>query len=268
MYNACLGEIALFAFDLELLEGWAPCAGQVVPISGLYEDNYGISRDYSSLFPLIGNTFGGDGISTFALPDYRDLAPQGMHYSIANYGIYPTEGRSALGGEITIFPFNTPPGWTNCDGRLLPISQNESLFQSLGTRFAGDGETTFGVPDLTHTPPLFPHGALTNEDQEKETVPGLSHSTYSIANLGGGFWATPFLCEVKLFPTTVAPEQWAACSGQLLPISANTALFSLMGTTFGGDGETNFALPDLREVPLPSGVHYFIATEGVFPVRE
>ncbi|HQT75784.1 MAG: phage tail protein [Rhodospirillales bacterium 20-64-7] len=58
--------------------------------------------------------------------------------------------------------------------------------------------------------------------------------------------ADPFVGQIALFPYTFAPSGWADCAGQLLPISQNTALFSLLGTTFGGDGRMNFALPDLR----------------------
>ena len=56
----------------------------------------------------------------------------------------------------------------------------------------------------------------------------------------------PFLGQIQAFGFNFAPRGWAMCDGQLLPISANTALFSLLGTTFGGDGRTTFALPDLR----------------------
>jgi len=55
-----------------------------------------------------------------------------------------------------------------------------------------------------------------------------------------------FLGEIRLFSFTFAPKGWATCDGQLLPINQNQALFSLLGTTFGGNGQTNFALPDLR----------------------
>ncbi len=55
-----------------------------------------------------------------------------------------------------------------------------------------------------------------------------------------------FIGEVKLFGGNFAPRGWAFCEGQLLPISENTALFSILGTTYGGDGRTTFALPDLR----------------------
>jgi microcystin-dependent protein len=58
--------------------------------------------------------------------------------------------------------------------------------------------------------------------------------------------ANPFLAEIRIFPYNFAPKGWAFCSGQLMPISQNTALFSLLGTTYGGDGRTTFALPDLQ----------------------
>lgn len=56
----------------------------------------------------------------------------------------------------------------------------------------------------------------------------------------------PFLGEIRLFPYNFAPRGWAFCQGQILPISQNTALFALLGTTYGGNGQTTFALPDLR----------------------
>ena len=56
----------------------------------------------------------------------------------------------------------------------------------------------------------------------------------------------PYLSEIKLFSFNFAPKGWAMCAGQLLPINQNQALFALLGTTYGGDGRVNFALPDLR----------------------
>ena len=64
----------------------------------------------------------------------------------------------------------------------------------------------------------------------------------------------PFIGEIRLFGFNFAPIGWAMCAGQLLPISQNTALFSLLGTTYGGNGTSNFALPDLRgRVPVSQG---------------
>ncbi|HEU0121792.1 MAG TPA: tail fiber protein [Bryobacteraceae bacterium] len=64
----------------------------------------------------------------------------------------------------------------------------------------------------------------------------------------------PFLGQLMLVPYDFAPKGWALCNGQLLPIAQNSALFSLLGVTYGGNGTTNFALPDLRgRVPISSG---------------
>jgi microcystin-dependent protein len=57
--------------------------------------------------------------------------------------------------------------------------------------------------------------------------------------------ADPFVAEIRIFPFNFAPKGWAWCDGQLMPISQNTALFSLLGTTYGGDGKSTFALPNL-----------------------
>jgi microcystin-dependent protein len=56
----------------------------------------------------------------------------------------------------------------------------------------------------------------------------------------------PFVAEIRIFPFNFAPKGWAWCDGQLLPLSQNTALFSLLGTTYGGDGKSTFALPDMQ----------------------
>jgi microcystin-dependent protein len=66
----------------------------------------------------------------------------------------------------------------------------------------------------------------------------------------------PFLAEIKIMSFGFAPQGWAQCNGQLLPINQNQALFSLLGTTYGGNGQTNFALPDLRgSTPIHFGKH-------------
>ena len=66
--------------------------------------------------------------------------------------------------------------------------------------------------------------------------------------------AEPFLSEIRIFSFSYNPQGWAKCDGQLLPINQNQALFSLLGTTYGGNGQTNFALPDLRgRVPIHVG---------------
>lgn len=66
--------------------------------------------------------------------------------------------------------------------------------------------------------------------------------------------AEPFIGEIRMFPFGFAPRGWAECNGQILSIQTNQALFAIIGTTYGGDGRTNFALPDLRgRVPVHPG---------------
>ncbi len=75
--------------------------------------------------------------------------------------------------------------------------------------------------------------------------------------------AEPFLSEIRMFSFVFPPKGWALCNGQLLPINQNQALFSLLGTTFGGDGRVNFALPDLRaRVPIHVGEGHTLGERG------
>jgi microcystin-dependent protein len=82
--------------------------------------------------------------------------------------------------------------------------------------------------------------------------------------------AEPFLGEIRMFGGDFAPRGWARCHGQLLPISDHAPLFSLIGTTYGGDGIDTFALPDLREYAAPAAplpITFIIALAGVYPSR-
>jgi len=75
--------------------------------------------------------------------------------------------------------------------------------------------------------------------------------------------AEPFLSEIRIMSFAFAPKGWALCNGQLLPINQNQALFSLLGTTYGGDGRVNFALPDLRgRTPIHTGSLHTLGERG------
>src|SRR6476646_5550504 len=75
--------------------------------------------------------------------------------------------------------------------------------------------------------------------------------------------AEPFLSEIRIVSFGFPPKGWALCDGQLLPINQNQALFSLLGTTFGGDGRVNFGLPDLRSrVPIHVGNSHTLGERG------
>jgi microcystin-dependent protein len=78
--------------------------------------------------------------------------------------------------------------------------------------------------------------------------------------------AEPFLSEIRIMSFVFAPKGWALCNGQLLPINQNQGLFSLLGTTFGGDGRVNFALPDLRSrTPIHVGAGHTLGEGGGAP---
>jgi microcystin-dependent protein len=78
----------------------------------------------------------------------------------------------------------------------------------------------------------------------------------------------PFMGQIELFPFNFVPQGWSTCEGQLLAISQNMALFSLIGTTFGGDGQSNFALPNLQGKAPGDGLAYYIALQGIYPPRQ
>ena len=80
--------------------------------------------------------------------------------------------------------------------------------------------------------------------------------------------AEPFLSEIRIMSFVFAPKGWALCNGQLLPINQNQGLFSLLGTTFGGDGRVNFALPDLRSrAPIHVGSGHTLGERGGEPAH-
>lgn len=205
-------------------------------------------------------------------------------YFINATGLFPTGFGANYIGAISQFAGNFAPNDAiPCDGRLLAISEWEVLFQVIGTTYGGDGQTTFAVPDLRgrviigagQGPGLFNHvvgevgGTETTTFGPAQLPNAFAGGGGAVANSqpfvamnfmialqgifpsqgGGGSadYETPFLGEIIAY---AGPAQsltgWARCEGQLLPIAQNQALFSLLGTTYGGNGVTTFALPDLR----------------------
>ena len=76
-----------------------------------------------------------------------------------------------------------------------------------------------------------------------------------------------FIGTVQLFAFSYAPAGWYACDGAVLPIAVNQALFALIGTTYGGDGVSTFALPDLRGKAPLDGLGYYLCANGIWPPR-
>ena len=245
MINPYVGEITGFALNWAP-QGWIPCQGQTLS-----------TAEFSELFAVIGTTFGGNGQTTFGLPNLPTPALNGGVFCISAAGIFPNGGRNALPGEITMLPYNPPPGWINCNGQLLSIPQYQALYKLIDTTFGGNGTTTFAVPNIGSIPPA--NGAPDHLTPKAATVPP---SLFSIA--ANGSTDEGFVGELKIFPSTVTPPvAWVPCQGQVWPISRNTALFALLGTTYGGDGKTTFGLPNI--IGMPKHLQYFIAQLGTFP---
>jgi microcystin-dependent protein len=212
--------------------------------------------------------------------DYQPSLP--VTYMICVAGIFPSQGGGGavqdMIGEVMPFAGNfVPTDYLPADGRLLPIAQYTTLFALIGTTYGGDGMTTFALPDLrgrtiigasTADPLGTLVGSPTVSLSNSQAPNGFSNFVQPFDNrepslalnyliaLSGIFPSrdsgsvdpnTPFLGEIMPFAGTFAPSGWALANGQLLPINQNQALFALLGTTYGGDGRTTFALPDLRD---------------------
>jgi microcystin-dependent protein len=294
--------------------GAFPARGQFLPISS-----------YSPLFSLLGATYGGDGLRTFALPNLQGSAiigagsgaglsprplgsvagspsvtltsaevPKGAETSalvpyntvqpslaleplIAVNSVYPLSGSgpgpAAFMGQIAYFAGNfVPAGWELADGQTLSIASNPALFTVIGTTYGGNGITTFQLPDLVGriaigadaANPLGSVKGSETVDVTRSDLPGAGEQpvsndqpslavNYLIARSGvfpstsgGGFGpSTATIGEIVPYAGETAPEGWMFANGQMLPINEYSALFSVLGATYGGDGIRTFALPDL-----------------------
>ena len=186
---------------------------------------------------------------------------------------------TGLLGTVALFAGNYSPGdFLDCSGQLLQIADYEALFAIIGTTYGGDGQTTFALPDLrgrtlvgasgNHTVgqyfgseadtiskinlPVNMGGNGVPLDNHSPSLAmnymialtGIFPSRNAITNQAGD---PPYLGEILSFAGTFAPSGYALCQGQLMSIQQNQALFSILGTTYGGDGIKTFGLPDLRD---------------------
>jgi microcystin-dependent protein len=168
-----------------------------------------------TLFELLGTTFGGDGRTSFSLPNLSGRAVLGAG---AAPGLTPHDlGESAGVESVSLSTSQLPPHVHTLPGG-----------GTTGIEGAGQSQTNM-------QPTLALHYIIATE------------GPYPSQNTGGAADEAPFLGQIDLFAGNFAPSGWAFTDGQMLPITLNSALFSLLGTTFGGDGVSMFALPDLRD---------------------
>lgn len=166
-------------------------------------------------------------------------------------------------GSLLLSPYDFIPRYFEpCHGQVLPIKSNLPLFSLLGARFGGDGQSTFGLPDMRNHDPIkgLAYLIATRGIYPERKI--LSPDYGNIQPLLGQISCVPYLSKY------VPPSGWAACDGQLRQIDREVALYSLLGTKFGGDGKKTFALPDLRDHELKTGITYVIAVHGRFPLTQ
>ncbi|TXN67259.1 tail fiber protein, partial [Methylobacterium sp. WL6] len=200
------------------------------------------------------------------------------------YGIQTSgDGSSTYTGEVDAFATSfVPDGYILADGHLLQISQYQTLFAAIGTRYGGDGTTTFAVPNLVGREIVGTGTDTSGASVALGQVVGNSSPTLTATQLpstaAGGTNAVvdnraaslglnyaiavqgiypsrdgsavpegdPILGEIRAFAGAIPTTGWAAANGQTLAISSNTALYSLLGTNYGGNGTQNFQLPNLN----------------------
>jgi microcystin-dependent protein len=170
------------------------------------------------------------------------------------------EGDQLL-GSLLLVPYDYAPAeFAACDGAKLPIDSNGALFSLLGTNFGGNGRNDFALPDMRGREPIK---GLSYVIATAGMFPGRKFRTAArgIAPLIGQLLLVPYV------PAFIPPHGWAACDGQTLDIRGNQALFSVMGNKFGGNGQTTFALPDLRKHLPVKDLTYLIALDGRYPSR-
>jgi microcystin-dependent protein len=212
--------------------------------------------------------------------NYQPSLP--VTYLIREVGVFPSVGGTGgvdFIGQVVPFAGNfVPAGFLQAAGQILQIADHETLFQLIGTIYGGDGVTTFQLPDLRDRTIVgassqLPLGATDGQDLATLSDANLPVSVggsgqpidnhqpslalkYLIATegifpstdgFGGVDPSQQFLGEVVAFAGDFVPAGWEEAAGQLLRINQNLPLFALLGTQYGGDGRTTFALPDLRD---------------------
>jgi len=255
--NPYVGEVRIFAGNFAP-SGWLLCEGQLLPIA-----------ENDVLFALMGTIYGGDGQTTFALPDLRGRVPigDGTGPGLTSYVMGQAGGVETVTlttGQLPIhthlFSADLLAGSTaDPAGRLFAKYPGSVPVYAAGGQFqmnAGAVSATGGAQPHNN---LQPYVAINYIISLFGVFPSQAENPPASEAKGGrktaGALSTePFLGQILLVAFSFPPKNWADCSGQLLPINQNQALFALLGTTYGGNGITTFALPDLRSrVPLHGG---------------
>lgn len=181
-------------------------------------------------------------------------------------------------GDIRVFGGTkcTIADWATCDGSLLSISEYPDLYALIGTTYGGDGTTTFALPDLAgkvaiHTGDGFSVGS---SGTAAFGLSGLPETTTLIALVSSEI-TDAYIGEIRPFAFGFTPTGWHQCDGSTLNTYSYNMLYTLIGTTYGGNGTTTFAVPNFNVTATESsstdGIGYVLmtfcicTTEGAMP---
>ncbi len=209
--------------------------------------------EHTSLFSLIGTKFGGDGRTTFDLPKIDKVAG-GVGYVINTRQELPPFNpvQDGFAGQVMLCPFDfAVRNWHFCDGTTLHSSLYPSLYAAIGTTYGGDAaQGTFNLPNIP---------AINTGQKEGSTV------NYMICLEHEGT-PSPYYADIVYSARPVAglSHTWHDCNGAMLPISQYQYLYSLIGNTYGHEGDS-FALPSLNG-PIDH-VNAVLALTGIYPIR-
>ena len=270
-----LGAISLFPYDKgskfgdsygSVANSWILCDGRTLNIS-----------EYPALFDLIKTKYGGDGVTTFAIPDlrtylkptdkyynkYNAQRPISPYYFICVQGAAPANYNSDdvevfLGG-LQFFAFDFAPKWfMKCEGQILSMQEHQALFSTLQTKFGGDGYQTFALPD-------FREVKIAGQSFNCCIASEGRYPERDRADFSG----------VSSYVAMIIPYAYnfsfaTACNGGSLAVENYSAGYSLLGNTFGGD-YNKFGLPNIPPIKLktPNGtaeIKYAISLEGIYPM--
>jgi microcystin-dependent protein len=265
-------------------------AADYCPYSTVRHDDYyrGLPiQNFTDLYMLMGTAYGGDGVMYFELPSLEvptQTAGTVLNDCVVNNGPSPRDGKERSLPAVPLYlsqiislavpSFATfkgcPVGTLPADGRLMPISENQALFGLVQTSYGGDGSTNFALPKLR---------------MQSKTGDELSTCIVTQGKLPPREEAQPppvssYFSQILFLATDYCPSGTLPTDGRLMPIPTHNdeksaVLFSLVGTQYGGDGKTNFALPNLvmpgkpleNPSPTQSAGVACIVTQGEYPLR-
>lgn len=238
-----LGEIRLFAFDYAP-QGWMPCDGTILPIN-----------DNEVLFTLLGTTYGGDGVTTFALPDMRGRIPVGVGMGT---GLNKEWKLGEKFGEefVTLDVSNLPKHSHELYGTTSQGNTNQPEKSLLASAPLGDFVYT-----LTDYFDTYMNSESTTSVGAAKPIDNMMSTmalNYCIAVKGvhplsgEDITAEPFVGEVKIFANNFVPDGFYPCNGTFLEINRddNIPLFSVIGNKFGGFANVSFKLPYLEDAAI------------------